>query len=428
MASNLLGEITSISREIMSTLHPTKTIQAVQPRYAVSFGCIGGACEDNCCTGWSVHIDKKTFNAYRQSPSPQLADRIEKKLKRLRSLNSDKQYARIEMEPVTEACPFMEEKLCSVQREMGEDKLSNTCSSYPRSTRVFDGQHEQSLTLSCPEAARLALLQSDAMDFVESNLMVRKDNILDSNNKQGLTPALKSSVRVFALQLMRTEGIELWQKLAMLGFFCEQLTLTLKSGQHHRIPQLLDETTQMVTSGAMVEAIADLKPDYVAQATIFSSLWQLKINRKYSATQEAVQQAVSLGLGADPVSYEVTQQQLIDRYTSGVKRLPEALKSVPFLIENYVINDMFGELFPFGEESPDKHFLKLVTRMGLVRLMLAAQCNDPGNLPSPEQMARTVQVFCRRYQHDTTYAATVNSAFQNAGWSSLERIYRFLRT
>lgn len=181
----------------MSTLHPTKKIQTVQPRYSVSFACTGAACEDNCCTGWSVHIDKKTFNAYRQSHVPQLTDRIEKKLKRVRSLNSDKQYARIEMEPVSEACPFMEEKLCSVQREMGEDKLSNTCSTYPRSTRVIDGQHEQSLTLSCPEAARLALLHSDAMDFVESNVIVRKENIVNNNNKQGLTTALKNSVRVF---------------------------------------------------------------------------------------------------------------------------------------------------------------------------------------------------------------------------------------
>lgn len=411
----------------MSTLHPTKTIQAVQPRYAASFACIGAACEDNCCTGWTVQVDKKTFNAYRQSNVPQLADRIEKKVKRVRRLNSDVQYARIEMEPLTQACPFMEEKLCSVQREMGEDKLSDICATYPRSTRAIDGQHEQSLTLSCPEAARLALLNKGAMDFVESPVRVRNETIEVKKNKQGLSSSVLSSVRVFALQLIRTEGLELWQKLAVLGVFCEQLTQTLNSGEHHRISQLIDEITLMVTSGAIVEATAAVKADYVVQATVFSSLWQLQIRSQHSPVQEAVQKAVAIGLGADPVTHEVTQQQLIDRYTAGVARLPEALKEVPFLIENYVSNDMFAEFFPFGEESPDKHFLKLVTRMGLVRLMLAAQCNDPENLPSPDQMARTVQVFCRRYQHDITYAATVNSAFQNAGWFSLDRIYRFLR-
>lgn len=331
------------------------------------------------------------------------------------------------MEPFTQACPFMEEKLCSVQRELGEDKLSNTCATYPRSTRAIYGQHEQSLTLSCPEAARLALLNRDAMDFVEAPVPVRKETIEVKKNKQGLSSSVVSSVRVFALQLMRTEGLELWQKMAVLGVFCEQLTQTLNSGEHHRIPQLIDEITLMVSSGAIVEATADVKADYVAQATIFSSLWQLQIKRQHSLVQEAVLEAVATGLGADPVTYEVTQQQLIDRYISGVARLPEALKEVPFLIENYVINDMFAEFFPFGEASPDKDFFKVVTRMGLVRLMLAAQCNDLENLPSPEQLARTVQVFCRKYQHDFTYATRVNSAFHNAGWTTLDKIYRFLR-
>ena len=412
----------------MSTLHPTKTVQSVQPKYVSSFSCTGPACEDNCCTGWTVHIDKKTFNAYRQAKAPELTDRLVSKVKRVRGLNSDTQYARIEMMPVTQECPFMEEKLCSVQRTLGEDKLSDTCATYPRNNRLLAGQHEQSLTLSCPEAARLALLQADAMDFVENAIRVRSDVISASKPTHGLSPEVVSSVRVFALQLLRTEGLELWQKLAVMGFFCEQLTLYIKSARQAAIPSLLEDVATMVTSGAIVDALMELQPDYAVQATVFSSLWQLKINRKHSPVQEAVQKAVALGLGADPETHEVTHEKLIARYTSGVIRLSLATKEVPFLLENYLINEMFNEVFPFGESTPDKHFLKLVTRFGLVRLMLAAQCNDSENMPTSEQMARTVQVFCRQYQHDVKFAMSVNSALENTGWDALEKIYRFLRT
>jgi lysine-N-methylase len=89
---------------------------------------------------------------------------------------------------------------------------------------------------------------------------------------------------------------------------------------------------------------------------------------------------------------------------------------------------MFNEVFPFGEATPDQHFLKLVTRFGLVRLMLSAQCSDSASMPTSEQMARTVQVFCRQYQHDVKFAKSVNTALENTGWGSLEKIYRFLRT
>ena len=100
----------------------------------------------------------------------------------------------------------------------------------------------------------------------------------------------------------------------------------------------------------------------------------------------------------------------------------------PFLLENFLVNEMFSEGFPFSETSPYDHFLKLVTQFGLLRFMLAVQCNEPERLPDLAQLVRTVQVFSRKYQHDADFAKRVNGALKNAGWDSLEKIYRFLRT
>jgi lysine-N-methylase len=136
---------------------------------------------------------------------------------------------------------------------------------------------------------------------------------------------------------------------------------------------------------------------------------------------------VPLGLGADPLTNEVSEEQLIEKYISGVGNLHKAMINVPFLLDNYVINEMFNEVFPFGAVTPDEHFQKLVTRLGLIRLMLAAQCNDSKKPPPPEQMAKTVQVFCRLYQHDTNFASTVNNALRTTGWNNLERIFKFIR-
>ena len=35
------------------------------PKYMTQFKCIGGACEDNCCIGWDVDIDKNTYLKYK---------------------------------------------------------------------------------------------------------------------------------------------------------------------------------------------------------------------------------------------------------------------------------------------------------------------------------------------------------------------------
>ncbi|PRD68463.1 hypothetical protein C6P61_11285 [Malikia spinosa] len=412
----------------MSLLHPKRALTALVPLYVSRFGCIGPDCEDNCCTGWRVNLDKKTFNAYRQAKLPALADRLEHQVKRQRSQASDANYARIELNAVSRECPFLEQRLCAVQRDLGEDYLSNTCATYPRASRDFNGQFEQSLTLSCPEAARQALLQPDAFDFVEAPLQVRVGTFDVIKPKLGLSLSAMNEIRVFCLQLLRTDGLELWQKLAVLGVFCERLTATLQQGGHAGIPALLQDFVVMVEEGLVLDALRELQPNHEIQARVFALFWQGKVGGRLSSGQQAVQHAVARGLGADPETGQVTEQELVARYHSGLGRLAEALQAAPQLLEHYLLNEIFRDLFPFQGITPYDDYLKLISRFGLLRLMLAARCNADSELPSPLELSQTVQVFCRRFQHDPNWAAQVNSALRNSGWDGLEKVYGFLRT
>lgn len=38
-----------------------KSVKMIYPSYIEKFQCIGGKCEDNCCIGWDIDIDKETF-------------------------------------------------------------------------------------------------------------------------------------------------------------------------------------------------------------------------------------------------------------------------------------------------------------------------------------------------------------------------------
>ena len=67
--------------------------------------------------------------------------------------------------------------LCGVQKHMDESHLSNTCFTYPRIATSLGGQVQQALQLSCPEAARQALLAPDAFDFIEDRITVRSGEL-----------------------------------------------------------------------------------------------------------------------------------------------------------------------------------------------------------------------------------------------------------
>lgn len=411
----------------MATLHPTRRIQALLPLYVQRFSCVGPECVDSCCAGWTVTIDKKTFNAYRKTSNPALADRLETHLKRVRSQASDGNYAHMELVPSTGECPMVEDKLCSVQKELGEDKLSNTCFTYPRANHEAGGVYHQSLTLSCPEAARLALLADDAFDFVEHDIHVRPDTLQHLTSQAGLSLAQMNEVRFFCIQIVKIEGLQVWQKLAIVGLLCESLADALKNGTSRRVSDILRDTQELITSGQTAAMFDSMQPQYGIQAVTFTLLWQAK-SQYIRPQHRAVYKAMAEGLGADE-SGRVSEEQLVARYAQGVARLSLALQGAPALLENYVLNEMLRESFPFGRGggNPLEQYLRLVTRFGLVRFMLAVQCSEDRPLPTPEWLAHTVQVFARRFQHDKAFATQVDNSFKNSGWDQLDKVLRFLK-
>src|SRR5690606_8958465 len=116
------------------------------PKYMQEFTCIGSACEDTCCTGWRVDVDRDTYKKYKKTSDIELKPLLEKNITRNRSNPSITTYAKIKMDDSGNCSLLTEEKLCKIQLKLGEDYLSNTCSIYPRFVNRVNGVIEKSAT------------------------------------------------------------------------------------------------------------------------------------------------------------------------------------------------------------------------------------------------------------------------------------------
>lgn len=253
----------------MSVLHPTKKIEVISPLYAQKFACIGSSCEDSCCAGWGVSIDKKTYQAYRKIKNPVLSERLRNEVGRNRSQGTDSDYARMKMNPSDHACPMLADRLCSVQKEEGEDKLSNTCFTYPRTSYVTGDIKQQSLTLSCPEAARLALLDQNAFEFSNSQVTVRPETLLMMKPMLGFSVDQMNEIRFLCVKLMKTEGLELWQKMIFLGVLCESVTSASKSNQQKNVLETVDGLFGLLNAGEFNALFDQTTPNHELQAEVF---------------------------------------------------------------------------------------------------------------------------------------------------------------
>src|ERR1700722_12028388 len=111
-------------------------MKLLQPGYFKDFHCIGPACEDTCCAGWIVHIDKDTYGKYQSCSDPEIGSSLHSliTINEKRSNNDD--YAQVSLDG--SVCPFLSEGLCAIQARLGEEHLSNMCATYPRVVNRVD--------------------------------------------------------------------------------------------------------------------------------------------------------------------------------------------------------------------------------------------------------------------------------------------------
>jgi lysine-N-methylase len=47
-----------------------------QPAFYTAFQCISAACQDTCCEGWGVSVDKATYDKYQNSSDMELGAKL----------------------------------------------------------------------------------------------------------------------------------------------------------------------------------------------------------------------------------------------------------------------------------------------------------------------------------------------------------------
>lgn len=132
------------------------------PDYYKEFSCIADKCEDTCCAGWEIVIDKKSLNKYK------MALRTADKSMRRRLLTSVKWVQGTFRQGKDKRCAFLNDhNLCDLYSGLGEKSLCKTCRLYPRHIEEFEDVREVTLSISCPEVARILMNKKDPVHFLE---------------------------------------------------------------------------------------------------------------------------------------------------------------------------------------------------------------------------------------------------------------------
>lgn len=401
----------------------TSVHDVLVPAYVRAFQCQGPLCPETCCARWKVAVDKESFQAYRRITHPELKPLFKTFLKQTDSASRNN-HGVLGLKSDSGNCGLLDEAgWCRIQKTLGEQALCNTCFTYPRQTTRINGQTEQYLTLSCPEAARLALTMPQAFEFTVAQTALRQNTIGGVQHGKAYTSESLGAARLFCVQLCQTEGLSLTEKFIALGWLCQQIDVLTKASQWEALEPLLSDMVQLVEGGQLRDQANLLSKDTTVGATIFASLFIQIPHATTSTLQEQVFESVRAGLELN----KVHGAPVDDCYHRGLELLAQDGGRSETALSRYLLNEVLREIFPWQESSCLAHFKKLVARYGVIRLMLAGTAASLQQPLDDDTIVRVVHVFARRYLHSATFVGRVDEVLRQGEFVELSHLYALLR-
>ncbi len=403
--------------------------------YMEDFKCIGADCEDTCCAGWQVTIDKRTFKHYQKTQIQALKPLFKKHLVRNRKAANTLSFAKIEMDK-SGACPLLStEGLCQVQQHMGEKALSKTCRTYPRIHNIVDSMQETSGSVSCPEIARLALLNPDGIGFKEANINTEGQMLYSTLSTFDATPGTPAkyfwNLQLACIELLKNRSASLWKRLVVLGFFCRKIDEQGDALSAEFIEKIAGDYMTLLADSQYNQSLenlpTDLKARYGMLEAIFTNLGNSN-NQRFQACHE---QAMSFLLPPETTENESAAKfdELEIRYTQALSDhyLP-FMQEHHYILENYMVNYAFRTLFPAKpDDSAFNNYLTLVVNFAVLRSYLVGLAGAQQTNFTTDSALTLIQSFAKLIEHNEIRIRQIRQFFIDKGYASMPHMSILLK-
>jgi lysine-N-methylase len=386
------------------------------PDYFPKFSCIGAACEDTCCSGWAVNIDRDTYHNYKSNRHKALAPIFKIAVKKDTSprANSRNNFGIMQLKP-DGACFFLEEnQLCAIQKHLGAQALSQTCKNYPRLFNRFGSQKEVALGISCPEAARLILLNPEPMQFIAISLdLGTSENTQFAYRWPAASEGNPSQMGVFndfralLVGILQFREISLGARLMLLGLLLEEADLIV----HAKTFAHATELSPTLASFANLLA-------YPGQIEAQFGKIQHNTSRKFAVLTQLISDALTVGaskrfrqclldtvdgLKADRGSVDSMGASSLTNYMhSHAHFYKPNFEARDYIFENYLVNHVVARLFPFTRGSYLDLYREMVFNLSIIQVLLVGVAAKRKGLDDAT-VIEVFQSFSRRSDHNSTY-------------------------
>lgn len=393
---------------------------ALCPDYYPKFQCIGSTCEDSCCIGWRVHLDKATYHFYKQNQHPNLRERFKNAIQRTDIKGDTQHFAVIEMAEMGR-CPFLDpDNLCAIHRNLGSTALSNVCATFPRRANLSGKQLEYSLSLACPEAARLVLLQKEAMGFVEipiDTTLASAAPPAELSPHEEQSSLLLNDLRALIIGILQLRELPVDHRLILLGLLLEDFEAASLANEAlppvlHRYVGLLGAPDLLRNELDKIEPCLAVKIHLVAH--LIGDIPTPAHNIRFRTLLDEAAQGLKFESSQHDGQHEAYERDYRPYF-----------EAHPHILENYLVHYVIHNLFPVVRTSVVVQYRELICDYLAITTLLFGQAVFHQGM-TDALAVKTIQSYTRFAGHYSQFKETVARTLEQQQLSDLRRLFQLI--
>lgn len=241
------------------------------PDYYGEFRCIAEQCQDTCCAGWEIFVDKQSLKKYRK-----IRGGFKKRM--VCSVNWLRGTFR---QTKDKRCAFLnEDNLCDMYVALGRKSLCRTCRLYPRHIEEFEGIREIGLSMSCPEAARILMQKKDSVTFHS----VEKEGDEEFEDFDLLLYSELADAREVMIRILQNRSLDIWVRARLILGLAHDMQGRVNRGELFSCGELFkryeSDAARRFTESRLQEEKTDMEKSFQKSVKLFGNLYQLELLRE----------------------------------------------------------------------------------------------------------------------------------------------------
>ncbi len=355
------------------------------PDYYKEFQCIAAQCEDTCCAGWQIVIDKSSLKKYRKVKG-KFAKRLRRSIHWQKSIFKQSKDKR---------CAFLnEQNLCDMYTALGEKSLCKTCRRYPRHMEEFENVREITLSVSCPEVAKILLHKKEPVSF----LSFERDG---EEEYEDFDPFLHSELveaREVMCRILQDRKKDIAVRAGLVLGLAHDMQVRIKKRELFSCDEVFvkyqkENAAQFVTE-KLKERGRNVKQCYREELQLFQKLYRLELLHEEWAVHLEETEALLFGSG------EEFYRQLHREFADWLRRnMPDWQIWMEQLLVYFVYTYFCGAVYDAKAYTKAR---MAVNNVFLIYEMLAARWLKNERMLDMEEVIMLVYRYSREIEHSDT--------------------------